>query len=365
MKECFVIIAGGGTAGHLHPGLAVAESLVTQGIGKEEIIFIGSDREIDRKLVPAAGFEMIPLTGAGLQKKTLVAILKTLILLISATWKALKICNSLNPKIILALGGYASLPGALAGLFARVPVILHEQNAVPGRANWVISKWARKSAISYPKTALRNRIFTGNPVRSDILALQPGTKASDRQKLGVPNENLFIVVTGGSLGALRINSAVINAIHELGKIGNLTIYHIIGERDWKKVVIPDHVDGIDYQPVEYENNMPSVLNAADLIVSRAGGSITAEIAVLGIPAILIPLPNAPGDHQTKNAQALVEVGAAVIMKDEKCSGANLVEEIKGIIESPGLLETMSLKCNEVGNRDASTLLARTLLEEAL
>jgi len=364
MKNCFAVISGGGTAGHLHPGLAVANSLVEEGVTRESIIFLGSEREIDQRLVSAENFELIPLRGAGIQKRNPIAILRTFFLLANATYSAIRIFSLRKPKIILALGGYASVPGALAGLITRVPVVLHEQNAVAGRANKLISKWAKKSAVSYASTDLKKKILTGNPVRREIREIQRGDKSTDQNKLDIPNENLLVVVTGGSLGARRINEATINALRNLGEIEKLSVYHIVGRRDWEILDIPDQIESVDYKSIEYETDMPTVLNAADLIVSRAGGSITAEISVIGIPAILVPLPHAPGDHQRKNAESLVDAGAAVMINDDECTGMHLANVVKGLIDNPMELERMASESRKVGNRDASKLLATVLLEEA-
>jgi len=364
MKDSFAVIAGGGTAGHLHPGLAVANSLVEAGVDRESIVFLGSEKEIDQRLIFAENFELIPLPGAGIQKRNPISIMRTLVLLVVATRSAIRIYQKRKPKIILALGGYASVPGALAGLLTKVPVVLHEQNAVAGRANKLISTWARKSAVSYNETDLRKKVLTGNPVRREISEIRRENKLIDQKKLEIPEKNLLVVVTGGSLGARKINEAMIDAIYKLDGVKNLSVYHIIGERDWEILDIPEQLEAVDYKPIEYENNMPAVLNAADLIISRAGGSITAEISVIGIPAILVPLPYAPGDHQRKNAESLVDAGAALIIDDAECTGANLVKTIKKLIENPAELVRMAAKSRETGNPEASKILAKVLLEEA-
>lgn len=364
MKECFAVIAGGGTAGHLHPGLAVANSLVDSGIDKKSVIFLGSEKEIDQRLVSAENFDLVTLPGAGIQKRNPISVLKTLALVVKATWLAAKLYKSCKPKIILALGGYASVPGAIAGLITKVPVVLHEQNAVPGRANKLISKWAKRSAVSYEGTDLKKKVLTGNPVRREISQIRQEDKGDDRRKLGIPDRNQLVVVTGGSLGARRINEAIIDAIPKLDGIKNLSIYHIIGRRDWEVLTIPELVEFIDYKPIEYETDMPAVLNAADLIISRAGGSITAEISVVGVPAVLVPLPHAPGDHQRKNANSLADAGAAVIIDDSECTGDNLVNAIKELLQNSLRLETMAKKSRKAGNRAAAKMVAAVMLKEA-
>ncbi len=364
MTECFAVIAGGGTAGHLHPGLSVAKALVENKVPREKIIFLGSDREIDKKLVPAANFELIPLAGAGLQSKKISAVLKTAVLLMAATLSAIKLYRERRPKVVLSLGGYASFPGALAGFLLRVPVVIHEQNAVPGRANRIVSYWAKKSAVSYRDTGMKNEVFTGNPVRSEILKFNEEMKLANRRVKGIPAENIVVVVTGGSLGARRINESLLSALGKLGVNTGITIYHIIGERDWEYLEIPTDIKTLDYRPVKYENDMPTILNIADLIVSRAGGSITAELAVVGLPAILVPLPNAPGDHQTQNAKALVKAGAALLIPDSECTGESLSFTIREILDSPRKLKQMATNSKKCGNRAASSELARLLTEVA-
>jgi undecaprenyldiphospho-muramoylpentapeptide beta-N-acetylglucosaminyltransferase len=364
MKETFVVIAGGGTAGHLHPGLAVAEALVSSGKQRSEIYFLASDREIDSKLITAANFEFTGLRGKGVGTKSMISVLVALTLLMKSTTSAWKYISKSKPKVILSLGGFASLPGSIAGLITRTPVVLHEQNAVPGRANKLISKWAKKSAVSYQKTGLPRSVHTGNPVRKELFDLNRSDKPLHRGQLGIPLENKVVVATGGSLGSTRINESIIGALVNLNQVANLTIYHIIGNRDWDKFKQPLSTHGIDYRAVEYEEQMPIVINSADLIISRAGGSITAEIKLIGIPSILVPLPGAPGDHQTKNAESLVEGGLAVIIPDSECNSERIAEEIKDILFNEKRLDDMANARSGRPRKNAAECIATLLTEEA-
>ena len=364
MKEIFAVIAGGGTAGHLHPGLAVAEALVSRGKRRSEIYFLASDREIDSKLITAANFGFTGLRGKGVGSNSLISLIVALTLLVKSTTSAWKFVLKSKPKVILSLGGFASLPGSIAGLITRTPVVLHEQNAIPGRANKLISKWAKKSAVSYLKTGLPRSVHTGNPVRKELFDLERNDKSLHRSQLGIPLENKMVVVTGGSLGSTRINESVVGALVYLRQVTDLTIYHIVGSRDWAKFNEPLPSHGIDYRAVEYEDQMPIVINSADLIISRAGGSITAEIKLVGVPSILVPLPGAPGDHQTKNAESLVEDGSAMIIPDNECDSERLSKEIKGILLDRKRLSDMTNAKPGMPNKNAAESIAALLIKEA-
>ncbi len=364
MSEFFVLIAGGGTAGHLYPGLAVAEALLSLGKRRNEIHFFTSDREIDNKLLTAADFHFTPLDGNGLTRRSISSSIGAVILLIKSTIFACRYVRKSKPKVILALGGFAAVPGSVAGLLTGTPVVLHEQNSVPGTANKLISKWAKKSAVSYQSTELPRRMYTGNPVRKEITNLNLSDKSMHRSQLGIPEENKLIVITGGSLGSFKINKSILNALPDLKEIPNLTIYHIIGSRDWEEMGKVNIDVDIDYRAIEYEEEMPVVLNSADLIVSRAGGSITAEINLLGIPSILIPLPGAPGDHQTKNAESLAVDGRAVIIPDENCTGVRIAKEIKGIVLDEERLLNMGVPRHPKSEKNAAEKIATLLIEVA-
>ena len=364
MSESFAVIAGGGTAGHLYPGLAVAEALVSLGKERTEIRFFTSDRDIDNKLLTAADFQFIQLKGSGLVRRNISSSFRAVILLFTSTVLAYRHIRKFKPKVILALGGFAAVPGSVAGLLTGTPVVLHEQNSVPGSANKLISKWVKKSAVSYENTELPRKIYTGNPVRKEVTDLKRNDKSKHRSELGIPAENKLVVITGGSLGSLKINKSILNALPNLEEIPNLTIYHIIGSRDWKEMVQLNLKLGIDYRTVEYEEQMPKVLNSADLIVSRAGGSITAEINLLGLPSILIPLPGAPGDHQTKNAESLAVDGRAVIIPDENCTGGRIAEEIKSIVLDEERLMNMSKVRHPKSEKNAAEKIATLLIEVA-
>tara|TARA_Y100001970_G_scaffold294249_1_gene449140 strand:- start:5688 stop:6836 length:1149 start_codon:yes stop_codon:yes gene_type:complete len=320
-----IVIAGGGTAGHLLPGLAVADELQRLGKSKDQIVFIGSARGIEKELVPASGYRLWALTGRGLNgRRVSLANLGNLIGICLGVLKGAWLIARLRPRVVLSLGGYAALPGAIGAVILRVPLVLAEQNAVASAANRLLRSFAKAAAVPSLGTGLKNEVVTGNPVRESVLeAHQLGRQS--RAELGWPPHDPVVVVFGGSLGSLRINEALWQAasITELPMI-----HHVVGRRDWK--VLPDALPQT-IKSFEYDENLPKAIAAADLVVCRPGGSTSAELAVLGVPAILVPLPNAPNDHQRRNAEVLVQAGFATLVEDAELDGNRLSIEIERML----------------------------------
>ena len=264
----------GGTAGHVHPGLAVARALVRRGHERESIHFVGSARGIERDLVPAAGFELTLLPGRGIERRLSWQSVSSAWALAQAVAQATGLLRRLQPEVVLGLGGYASVPCALAARLLRIPVVVAEQNAVPGLANRLAARWARACAVSFSGTNLPRSVLTGNPVRDEVQEVdrQAGRSAA-RTALGVGEGRRLLVVASGSLGAARINRAAFEAARHWSDRGDLAIHHVVGVRDWRELahLRPD-LDGacLDYRAVEYEDDMATVYAAADLVVGRAG-----------------------------------------------------------------------------------------------
>jgi UDP-N-acetylglucosamine--N-acetylmuramyl-(pentapeptide) pyrophosphoryl-undecaprenol N-acetylglucosamine transferase len=258
------------------------------------------------------------------------------------------------------MGGYASVTCALAAAALRVPLVVAEQNAVPGASNRLVGRFAKACAVPFPGTPLPRSVVTGNPVRSEILAVDRSAegRAAARVALGLPEDRTVIAVFGGSLGALRLNNAVLGAFDTWGGRSDLAVRHVVGERDWSLVTSETRqLDGLFWQPVRYDDQRELSLAAADLAVSRAGGNTVAELAAVRLPSILVPLPGAPGDHQTANARHLAGAGAAVLVPDGELSAARLVREVEGLLGDPGRLAAMSEAAAGVGRRDAADAVA--------
>ena len=340
MADTYAIVAGGGTAGHVVPGLAIAEELVRRGVPRDAIQYVGSERGIETQLVPTAGFPLTVLPGRGIERRLTLANVGAVVGLVRAILTGIGLVRRLRPAVVVGLGGYASVPCVIGAVLWRVPIVVAEQNAVPGAANRLAGRFAKACAVSFDGTALPHAEWTGNPVRPEIVALaepDPDRRRAARQGLGVADDRTFVAVFGGSLGARRINHAVADATARWSDRDDLALRHVSGRRDHDELVerirIPDDAT-LEHQLIEYEDDMPSVYAAADLVLCRAGASSVAELAVTGMPAVLIPLPGAPGDHQTANARALVDAGAAVLVPDAELDADRVVAEIDALAADP-------------------------------
>ena len=369
----FAMISGGGTAGHVVPGLAVADALVERGHDRSSIHYVGSERGVERTMVPAAGFPLTLLPGRGIQRKLTFANIGAVAGLLRAIAHAVRLVRRERPAVLLALGGYASVPAALAAALWRVPIVVAEQNAVPGAANRLIARFAKASAVSFPRTALPRAVFTGNPVRREVLELADGDqRPGARVKVGLEGEDrrVLIVAFGGSLGARRINDAIIELATMWRERDDLALRHVIGERDWPRYA--DRVTALDddllqrvrdggpalhYDAIRYENDMPTVYAAADLIVCRAGASTVAELAVAGVASVLVPLPHAPGDHQTANARAMAEAGGAVLLADGDATPDRVRDTLDVLVRNRDARRRMAGAARSLARPDAAERVA--------
>lgn len=361
----WAVIAGGGTAGHVVPGLAVAGALVGRGHDPSTIHFLGSRRGIEARLVPAAGFGLTELRGRGLPRRLSVEAVRAVGDAAIAAVQAVSLLRRLRPAVVVALGGHASVAGVAAATLLRVPVVVMEQNAVPGRTNRMAARVARACAVSFPGTDLPKATVTGNPVRSEILAVgrSPENRAAAKAELGVAGNRKLLVVTGGSQGARRINRAVAGALDSWWGRDDLAVRHVVGNRDWDQVASSHRGDSADvgakllYLPVPYDDRINLLLAAADLMVGRGGASTVSELSAVGVPSILVPLPGAPGDHQTANARVLADAGAAVLIPDHELDAARLVEEVDRLLADHDRLQAMGRAAATCGRRDAAEAVA--------
>lgn len=367
----FAVIAGGGTGGHVIPALAIGRALVARGHPPDSLHYVGSERGIEARLVPEAGFPLTLLPGRGIQRRITVENVGAAWGLTRAGGEALALLRRLRPRVVVAVGGYASVPCAFAAAALRVPIVVQEQNAVPGAANRLTARVARASAVAYAGTELPRAVVTGNPVRPEMLAVSrsPADRAAARSALGLPAGRRVVAVFGGSLGALRLNRAVVDALPAWAARTDLAVHHVVGERDWSlveeavgAVAIPE--GGLSYRRVRYEDDMAELLAAADLCVCRSGGNAVAELAVVGTPSVLVPLPGAPGDHQTANARVLAGAGAAVVVPDGELDGPRLVGEVDALIGDEARLAAMGSAAAAVSRRDAADRIAALVEEHA-
>jgi UDP-N-acetylglucosamine--N-acetylmuramyl-(pentapeptide) pyrophosphoryl-undecaprenol N-acetylglucosamine transferase len=367
VERTWAIIAGGGTAGHVVPAIAIGQAMVARGHPPATIHFVGSRHGIERRLVPEAGFTVTLLSGRGVARRLAVANVAAIGGLVAALGRALVLVGRARPAVVVSVGGYASVPCVVAAAVLRVPIVVAEQNAVPGAANRLAAKVARAAAISFAGTRLPRAVLTGNPVRSEVLAVsrEPAARAAARRALDLPADDVVVAAFGGSLGARRINEAVIALSRAWKDRSGLAIRHVIGARDWESLSVAPPVPGprgLVYQQVRYEDRMDLVYAAADLAVCRAGASTVAELAAVGLGAVLIPLPGAPGDHQTANAVALVAAGAALLLADADLNGESLAEVLDPLLGDKDRMTAMSEAARRLGRPGAAAAVAQ-LAEE--
>ena len=358
-EQTWAVIAGGGTAGHLMPGLAVARELVARGHDTSSIHFVGASRGLEAELVPEAGFDITLLPGRGIQRRLTLDNVASIVGLVRALVDAIGLVRRRRPAVVVALGGFASAACALAAVIWRVPLVLMEQNARAGASNRLVARFAKACAVPFPETDLPRTVVTGNPVRDEVLAVAADRDVvAARSRLGVDPERTMIVVFAGSLGSRRINEATFAAARELSTRDDLAIRHVVGARDWEAREQVD-TDGLDYTQVRYEHDMATALAAADLAVCRSGGTTVAELAVIGVASILVPLPIATRDHQRANAQPLVRAGAAVLVPDDELDAARLLSEIAAVVDAPPIdgrsrARVMSDAARTLGHPDAAS-----------
>jgi UDP-N-acetylglucosamine--N-acetylmuramyl-(pentapeptide) pyrophosphoryl-undecaprenol N-acetylglucosamine transferase len=366
---CFALIAGGGTAGHVQPAIAIARGLVARGHRASSIELVGSERGIEARLVPAAGFALTLLPGRGIERKISLQNVRSLFSLVVAFGRAWRLVGKKRPRVVVSVGGYASVPCALAAVLRRVPIVVAEQNAAPGAANRVVARFARASAVSFPGTPLPRPIVTGNPVRPEVLAIDRARDATGaRTKLDVEPGRRMVLAFGGSLGALRINRAVVEAVRMWAGRADLHVRHVVGKRDWDEIAghgspIPPGAP-LRYQAIEYDDDMPTSLAAADVVVCRSGSSTSFELLAAGLPAVLVPSPHVTADHQTANARHLERAGAAVVVPDAELDGTRLVAEVDTLLADPRRLATMAAAARDAARPDAADAIAALVEEHA-
>jgi undecaprenyldiphospho-muramoylpentapeptide beta-N-acetylglucosaminyltransferase len=365
----FAVVAGGGTAGHVLPALAVGRALVDRGHPPRSIHYVGSRRGLEARLVPAAGFDLTLLPGRGIERRLSRANLEAVPGLAVAVGRSLRLVARRRPAVVLSVGGYAGLPAALAAVMLRVPLIVAESNAVPGAANRLAGRFAAAAAVAFEGTALPRAVVTGNPVRPEVLAVDrsPSGRRAAGAELGLPLGRSVVAVFGGSLGALRINEATLDLVRSWAARQDVTVYHVVGRRDWTEMssrAAALELDPALYRPVQYEERMPTLYAAADMVVCRAGATSVAELAVVGLPALLVPLPGAPGDHQTANARWLAQAGAAVSLPDSDCTAVRLAGEIDVLLADGDRMAEMGRRAKQVGRPRAAEHVAALVEEHA-
>ncbi|MSP37859.1 MAG: undecaprenyldiphospho-muramoylpentapeptide beta-N-acetylglucosaminyltransferase [Deltaproteobacteria bacterium] len=340
-----VIFAGGGTGGHLFPGLAVAREFQRRD-GAVEILFVGTEQGIEFRVLPKEGFKLETLTVKGIKGRGLRGIVEALYDVPASLWRSLKIINQFCPDCIVGLGGYASGPLLLAGKLKKIRCAIMEQNLRPGFTNKLLARWVDRVFTAYSKSADylpgARVIESGNPVRwRELPKISRGEKFS-------------LLIFGGSLGARRINFALVDALKELIDLGTeISITHQTGQADFAAIQKAYGALPFEAEIMPFIDKMDEAYARADLVICRAGATTLAELTAFGKAAILVPYPYAIYDHQRGNAQALHERGAAQMILDQDLTGTRLAECIRSYFTDPSRLERMAAAARAMGRPDAA------------
>ena len=341
------ILAGGGTGGHVIPALAIANEL-KKNYGAE-VLFIGTARGIENRLVPAAGYPLQLVRVGALKNVNLLTRAKTAFDLPRAVWDAGRMLNEFAPDLGIGVGGYASGPAMLAALVKHIPTLAFEPNVVPGFANRVVARFVSGAAVQFEETAkyFRQAEVTGVPVRRAFFEIPLLT---NKKNGGPPT----LLVFGGSQGAHAINEAMIRCLPELRRQApGVRIIHQTGERDYNDALAAYKSLGESAEVFKFIEDMPAAFGQADLLVCRSGASTVAEITAAGKPAIFVPFPRAADDHQRVNAEALARSGAAVVVEESKLEGVWLAETIAALLGDPPRLQAMSAAAREMAHPNAA------------
>ncbi|MGQ9608051.1 MAG: undecaprenyldiphospho-muramoylpentapeptide beta-N-acetylglucosaminyltransferase [bacterium] len=354
------VITGGGTGGHIYPGIAIAKALL-QLEPKAKIIFIGGKGQRESVIVPKSGFDFEPILVQGFPRSLSLRWFKVLVKVPMGFCKSLSILSRFNPDVVIATGGYVSGPVALAAFFLGIPVVIQEQNTMPGITNKIMGLWAKKIFLSFSEARVSfpsNKTYiTGNPIREEITTI-----TDCREKLGLDKNKITIAFIGGSQGARSINLAVIEALEYLTEYASkIQMIHQTGEPDFsmvKKAYSRSPFSSI-IQPFFY--SIEEVYSSSDLVVCRSGAMTLAEITACGLPAILVPYPYAAGNEQTFNAKVLQDKGAAIMINDSQLTGKLLAETLISLIDNKEKLMEMASKSRSLGKPNAAQKIAKEII----
>lgn len=349
-----VLIAAGGTGGHIYPGIAVAKEIIARDT-ESKVLFVGTNRGLEKKIVPENGFELVLINSAGLKNVGLFGKLKGLLILPKSFLEARRIIKEFLPDAVIGAGGYVSGPVLLMASLRRVPTLVMDSNALPGFTNRKLAPFVTKAALTFEEALPyfgKKGIVTGNPVRKEFFDIAP------KPRTGKTN----ILIFGGSQGARAINNSMVEALKILPR-EKLNITHQTGEGDFENIKeLYNRAGWGDSDVRPYISNMVAEFAESDLIICRAGATSCAELAAAGKAALMIPLPTAADDHQRKNAEALERAGAAKMILQSDLSAETLAKEIINLVNSPEKISTMEQSARKLARRDAAKVTV-DLIEE--
>jgi UDP-N-acetylglucosamine--N-acetylmuramyl-(pentapeptide) pyrophosphoryl-undecaprenol N-acetylglucosamine transferase len=351
-----VMIMAGGTGGHIFPGLAVAKVLRARGI---PVTWLGSDGGMETRLVPQHDIHIDTLAISGLRGKGKLALLGAPGRLLRAVRAAGFLIRDRQPRAVVSFGGFASGPGGLAARLHGLPLLVHEQNRAPGLTNRVLSRFARRVLTGFPGSFVQREEAVGNPVRAEIAAIAPpDVRLANRQG------PLRLLVLGGSQGARVLNNAVPKALAALGSAVAVDVRHQSGEKLHAEAVSAYQAAGVTARVDAFIADMAEAFAWADLVVCRAGASTLAELCAVGVGSVLVPFAAAVDDHQTRNAEYLVDRGAAVLLKQDETLATHLEGVLRDLSENSARRMQMANAARALAKVDAAERIADIILEES-
>jgi UDP-N-acetylglucosamine--N-acetylmuramyl-(pentapeptide) pyrophosphoryl-undecaprenol N-acetylglucosamine transferase len=348
-----VIIAGGGTGGHLFPGLALAEEFKRRD-NATEVVFVGTEHGIESKIIPREGYRIEFLRAEGFIGRSLLKKIKALVKSAIATFDAYRILKGVMPDLVIGVGGYASGALVLVATMRSVPTMIHEQNSVPGLTNKILGRVVKRICVTYHESLsgfpMGRTYLTGNPIRLKILK---GEREAACRLFSLEKDMFTVFIFGGSSGARSINRTMVDALNHLGDLKEkIQFLHQTGDKDFENIRDAYRKAGVKGTVAPFIYQMAEAYAAADVVISRAGATTLAEITALGKPAILIPYPYAAGRHQELNALKLREMGAAYVMFDSAMKGETLAGSIRELYENERIRADMKKASTGLGRPDA-------------
>lgn len=368
-----VLISGGGTGGHINPALAIA-GMIREKYKGAEIEYVGTKRGLETKLVPREGYKLHTVKVRGFSRSLSPVNIDAAVKAVTSVWEAKRIIKEFKPDIVIGTGGYVCWPVLKAAAKLGIPTAVHEQNAVVGMTVKMLSKYVDKVMISFEESrelfdCPEKLVLTGNPIKPEMLR---SNQAESRNKLGMDASTPMILSYGGSLGAMRVNDTVLEVIESFSEKNDVYHIHATGRGEWQerkaKLLERGYTDNGDYVTKgkvtvrEYIYDMPVLLSAADIVVSRAGAMTIAELAAMGKAAVMIPSPNVTNNHQYKNASVLEKAGGAVLIEEKELSGRKLHDTLSELIADKQKLDSLKNNIRQFAVTDSLERVDRVICE---
>ncbi|MBQ9313835.1 MAG: undecaprenyldiphospho-muramoylpentapeptide beta-N-acetylglucosaminyltransferase [Clostridia bacterium] len=350
-----ILIAAGGTGGHINPGIAIGKMLSAKG---NQVKFVGTNIGMEKDLVPKAGFELEMVHSEGLHRGLSLKNIKTMMTLNQGVVDCKALIKKEKPDLVIGTGGYVTAPLMIAGLKLKVPTMIHESNALPGKTTIWLSKSVDVVALGFEDAKrhipnAKNAVFTGNPTSMNIAI----SKDEMKKKLGINGK--LLLVFGGSQGAKKINDTMVELIND-NKLTGYEVIYATGNSNYDEVVSNVKIKNKNIKIEKYIYNMNEVMKAADLVVCRSGALTVTEIAIVGVPSILIPFPYAAENHQFYNAKTLEDVGAGIVIEEKNLTKDILEEKINEVMKNDRKINEMSNNAKKIGDNQALERIEKTI-----